>query len=117
MKKKKRKRKFLKTFLILLFLVLLVLSAVKKLRQTEKIQELLQGLLGMEPQEVQQLRKQEISGGEPGKVEYYFSLLDEEEQRAALEVADLLHIRCTDKAVQIDVLVLDPADIFVWQLL
>ena len=82
MKKKKRKRKFLKAFLILLFLVLLVLSAVKKLRQTEKIQELLQGLLGMEPQEVQQLRKQEISGGEPGKVEYYFSLLDEEEQRA-----------------------------------
>ncbi len=82
MKKKKRKRKFLKAFLILLFLVLLVLSAVKKMRQTEKIQELLQGLLGMEPQEVQQLRKQEISGGEPGKVEYYFSLLDEEEQRA-----------------------------------
>ncbi len=82
MKKKKRKRKFLKTFLILLFLVLLVLSAVKKMRQTGKIQDLLQGLLGMEPQEVQQLRKQEISGGEPGKVEYYFSLLDEEEQRA-----------------------------------
>ena len=78
---KKRKRKFLKAFLILLFLVLLVLSAVKKMRQTEKIQDLLQGLLGMEPQEVQQLRKQEISGGEPGKVEYYFSLLDEEEQR------------------------------------
>ena len=82
MRKKERKSKFLKTFLIILFLVLLALAGVKKLGQTEKVQELLQGLLGMEPQEVQQLRKQEVSQGEPGKVEYYFSLLNDEEQRA-----------------------------------
>ena len=43
--------------------------------------------------------------------------VDEEEQRAALEVADLLHIGGADEAVQVDVLVLDPADVFVWQLL
>ena len=84
-----KKNKFLRVLLVLLTLAFLLFAgtwAVGRLSDEGFSLDTARGLLNMEPREVAELRRQEVPQKDEGHQEYYFKLLDEEEQRGYREM-------------------------------
>lgn len=85
-----KKNRFLRVLLILL-LVLLMLTGTRAIglwNENGFDLDSVRRFFNMEPREVAELRKQEIPQTDEGHQEYYFKLLDEEEQRGYREMLD-----------------------------
>lgn len=84
-----KKNKFLRVLLVLLTLAFLLFAgtwAVGRLSDEGFSLDTARGLLNMEPREVAELRRQEVPQKDEGHQEYYFKILDEEEQRGYREM-------------------------------
>lgn len=84
-----KKNRFLRVLLVLLVLAFLLLAgtwAVGLWSEDGVDLDTARGFFNMEPREVTELRRQEVPQTDEGHQEYYFKLLDEEEQRGYREM-------------------------------